>query len=138
MQRFLGPILTEGLMATSILAIARCLTEPDVILGHIFYSFQIAYLTVQFGLDQQLCLFARDEVMTWLHGRGQPWTFDLSFRTNVATNIDGVIKRAEVMACKTERDQVRKDIDGVLWELIKADRQLQILQVRTHHQLYKQ
>ncbi|KAG6332834.1 hypothetical protein ID866_6255 [Astraeus odoratus] len=87
MQRFLGPILTEGLLATSILAIARCLTEPD------------------FGLDQQLCLFARDEVMTWLHGRGQPWTFDLSFRTNVSANIEGVIKRAEVMACKLERDQ---------------------------------
>ncbi|KAI6047148.1 hypothetical protein EDC04DRAFT_2864285 [Pisolithus marmoratus] len=86
MQRFLGPILTEGLLTTSILAIARCLTEPD------------------FGLDQQLCLFARDEVMTWLHGRGQPWTFDLSFRTNVAANIEGVVKRAEVMACKVERD----------------------------------
>lgn len=86
MQRFLGPILTEGLLTTSILAIARCLTEPD------------------FGLDQQLCLFARDEVMTWLHGRGQPWTFDLSFRTNVTTNIEGVVKRAEVMACKVERD----------------------------------
>ncbi|KAI6164899.1 hypothetical protein EDD17DRAFT_1802323 [Pisolithus thermaeus] len=86
MQRFLGPILTDGLLTTSILAIARCLTEPD------------------FGLDQQLCLFARDEVMTWLHGRGQPWTFDLSFRTNVAANIEGVVKRAEVMACKVERD----------------------------------
>ncbi|KAI6151887.1 hypothetical protein BKA82DRAFT_2906299 [Pisolithus tinctorius] len=86
MQRFIGPILTEGLLTTSILAIARCLTEPD------------------FGLDQQLCLFARDEVMTWLHGRGQPWTFDLSFRTNVAANIEGVVKRAEVMACKVERD----------------------------------
>ena len=62
---------------------------------------------VQFGLEQQLCLFARDEVMTWLHGRGQPWTFDVSFRTNCAANIDGVVKRAEVMACKLERDQVR-------------------------------
>jgi hypothetical protein len=62
----------------------------------------------QFGLEQQLCLFARDEVMTWLHGRGQPWTFDISFRTNCAANIDGVVKRAEVMACKLERDQVRQ------------------------------
>jgi len=44
--------------------------------------------------------------MTWLHGRGQPWTFDISFRTNCAANIDGVVKRAEVMACKLERDQV--------------------------------
>lgn len=61
---------------------------------------------IQFGLEQQLCLFARDEVMTWLHGRGQPWTFDVSFRTNCTANIEGVVKRAEVMACKLERDQV--------------------------------
>ena len=45
--------------------------------------------------------------MTWLHGRGKPWTFDLSFRTNVAENIKGVVKRAETMACKLEREQVR-------------------------------
>lgn len=51
-------------------------------------------------------MFARDEVMTWLHGRGQPWTFDISFRTNCAANIEGVVKRAEVMACKLEREQV--------------------------------
>lgn len=49
--------------------------------------------------------------MTWLHGRGQPWTFDISFRTNCAANIDGVVKRAEVMACKLERDQVRMTPD---------------------------
>lgn len=36
-----------------------------------------------------------------------PWTVDLVFRQNVAMNIDGVIKRAETMACKTEREQVR-------------------------------
>ncbi|KAF8138723.1 FAT domain-containing protein [Boletus edulis] len=88
MQKFLGPIFTEGVLTSGIMVIARCLTEPD------------------FGLEQQLCLFARDEVMTWLHGRGQPWTFDISFRTNCAANIDGVVKRAEVMACKLERDQI--------------------------------
>jgi len=88
MQRFLGQIFTEGLLTSGIMVIGRCLTEPD------------------FGLEQQLCLFARDEVMTWLHGRGQPWTFDTSFRTNCSANIDGVVKRAEVMACKVERDQI--------------------------------
>lgn len=36
-----------------------------------------------------------------------PWTVDLVFRQNVAMNIDGVVKRAETMACKTEREQVR-------------------------------
>lgn len=88
MQRFIGPLFTEGVFTSGIMVIARCLTEPD------------------FGLEQQLCLFARDEVMTWLHGRGQPWTFDISFRTNCASNIENVVKRAEVMACKLERDQI--------------------------------
>ncbi|TFY82719.1 hypothetical protein EWM64_g1298 [Hericium alpestre] len=58
-----------------------------------------------FDLEQQLCLFSRDEVMTWLHGRGKPWTFDLSFRQNVAMNTDGIVKRAETLACKIEREQ---------------------------------
>jgi hypothetical protein len=62
--------------------------------------------TTQFGLEQQLCLFARDEVMTWMHGKGHPWTFDLSFRTSCAANIEGVVKRAEIMACKIERETV--------------------------------
>lgn len=30
MQRFLGPVFTEGLLATGIMVIGRCLTEPDV------------------------------------------------------------------------------------------------------------
>lgn len=44
--------------------------------------------------------------MTWLHGRGKPWTFDLSFRTSVAESIKGVVTRAETLACKLEREQV--------------------------------
>ncbi|KDQ64542.1 hypothetical protein JAAARDRAFT_28186 [Jaapia argillacea MUCL 33604] len=88
MQRFVGPIFTEGVLTSAIMAIGRSLTEPE------------------FDLEQQLCLFARDEVMTWLHGRGKPWNAqDISFRNNVAMNIDGVVKRAETMACKIEREQ---------------------------------
>ncbi|KAF9224621.1 FAT-domain-containing protein [Gyrodon lividus] len=88
MQRFLGPILTGGLLTSGIMVIGRCLTEPD------------------FGLEEQLCLFARDEVMAWMHGRCQPWTPDLFFHTNCAANIDGVVKRAEVMACRPKCDQI--------------------------------
>ncbi|EGO01921.1 hypothetical protein SERLA73DRAFT_166433 [Serpula lacrymans var. lacrymans S7.3] len=87
MQRFLGPIFTEGILTSGIMVIGRCLTEPE------------------FDLEQQLCLFARDELMWWLHNRKQPWTFDISFRTSVAANIDGLVKRAETMACKLEREQ---------------------------------
>lgn len=41
-----------------------------------------------------------------MFGRQKPWAVDLAFRQNVAANIDGVVKRAETMACRIERDQV--------------------------------
>ncbi|KAH8105847.1 hypothetical protein BXZ70DRAFT_396929 [Cristinia sonorae] len=87
MQYFLGPMMTEGLLTSGIVAIARSLSEPE------------------YELEQQLCLFARDEYMTWLHGRGKPWNFDVSFRTNVAGIVEGVVKKAETLACKVEREQ---------------------------------
>ncbi|KAJ7498882.1 hypothetical protein FB451DRAFT_1427318, partial [Mycena latifolia] len=85
LQNFLGPIFTEGILTSGIMAIGRSLTEPE------------------FDLEQQLCLFSRDEVMTWLRGRSG--NTDPNFRKLVAANIDGVVKRAETMACKTEREQ---------------------------------
>jgi hypothetical protein len=48
--------------------------------------------------------------MAWLHGRGKPWPFDGTFRRDVGANIDGVVKRAETMACKLEREQVRVSV----------------------------
>ncbi|KAJ7180147.1 FAT domain-containing protein [Mycena crocata] len=85
LQNFLGPIFTEGILTSGIMAIARSLTEPE------------------FDLEQQLCLFSRDEVMTWLRQRtGNP---EANFKKLVAANIDGVVKRAETMACKAEREQ---------------------------------
>ena len=48
--------------------------------------------------------------MTWLHAKGKQWTFDLAFRTNVAANIEGIVKRAEVIACKVEREEVKSRI----------------------------
>ncbi|KAI0638186.1 atypical/PIKK/TRRAP protein kinase [Trametes polyzona] len=89
LQHLLGPILTEGILACGIMSIGRCLTEPEN------------------DLEHQLCLFARDEVMTWLHQhhRGKVPQIDMNFRLHVAANIDSVVKRAETMACKLERDQ---------------------------------
>jgi len=87
MQQFISPILTEGVLTSSIMAIGRSLTEPE------------------YDLEQQLCLFARDEVITWLHNQKRPWSFDINFRNTVANAIEGVVKRAEAMACKVEREQ---------------------------------
>ncbi|KAL6299677.1 atypical/PIKK/TRRAP protein kinase [Sparassis latifolia] len=87
MQHFIKPILGDGVLASGIMAIGRCLTEPE------------------YDLEQQLYLFTRDEVMTWMHSHGKPWTTDLSFRDNVTSNIGVVVKRAEAMACRAERDE---------------------------------
>lgn len=106
MQHFLGPIFTEGILTSGIMSIGRCLTEPEVR----YFSLHICYWKVmsclKFDLEQQLCLFARDEVSSWMGMRGRPWTVDMTFRQCVTNNIDGVVKRAETMACKNEREQV--------------------------------
>ena len=61
-------------------------------------------------MEQQLCLFARDELITWLHTHLRSKNVnivDANFRLQVTANIDASIKRAEQMACKAERDQVQ-------------------------------
>jgi transformation/transcription domain-associated protein len=40
-----------------------------------------------------------------MYMRGRPWAVDLLFRQHVVANIEGVVKRAEIMACKNEREQ---------------------------------
>ncbi|KAJ7638852.1 FAT domain-containing protein [Roridomyces roridus] len=87
-QNFLGRIVTEGILTSGIMAIGRSLTEPE------------------FDLEQQLCLFSRDEVMNWIRARpGNAGSNDPNFRKFVAANIDSIVKRAETMACKVEREQ---------------------------------
>ncbi|KAF9485316.1 hypothetical protein BDN70DRAFT_848082 [Pholiota conissans] len=86
MQNFLGPIFTEGLLTSGIMSIGRSLTEPE------------------FDLEQQLCLLSRDEVSTWLSIRGRPWHIDGDFKKNVASHTEQIVKKAETMACKLERE----------------------------------
>ncbi|TFK75868.1 hypothetical protein BDN72DRAFT_954419 [Pluteus cervinus] len=87
MQNFLGPIATEGIVTSGIFALGRGLTEPE------------------YELEQQLCLFTRDEVGIWWSMRGKTYVVDLKFRQSIATNLDVLVKRAESMACKVEREQ---------------------------------
>lgn len=47
LQTLMGPLATEGIYSCAIMAIARCLTEPE------------------FELEQQLSLFVRDEMIFW-------------------------------------------------------------------------
>ncbi|KAH7879876.1 uncharacterized protein C8R40DRAFT_1034987 [Lentinula edodes] len=87
LQTFLGPIVTEGVFAPSLMAIGRSLTETE------------------YALDTPLRLFARDEICAWLIQRNRPVTVDQNFRQAVNLCIDAVTTRAEAMACKVDREQ---------------------------------
>ncbi|EEB87944.1 hypothetical protein MPER_14489, partial [Moniliophthora perniciosa FA553] len=82
LQHFIGPIFMEGILTSALMAIGRSLTEPE-----------------------QLCLFARDEVIAWLAQRNMPLVIDLAFRQHVTNMIEGIVGRAETVACKVEREQ---------------------------------
>ncbi|CAK5275625.1 unnamed protein product [Mycena citricolor] len=103
MQNFLGPIFTEGILTAGILAIARSLTEPE------------------FDLEHQICLFSRDEVLTYLRARlPNNASLDATFRKHFALNIEGVVKRAETMACKTEREMTVSGGNGSVQPVVQT------------------
>ncbi|CCM01587.1 uncharacterized protein FIBRA_03647 [Fibroporia radiculosa] len=87
MQHFMGPILIEGVLTSAMMALGRCLTEPE------------------FNLEQQLCLFVRDEVFAWQHRPQKAWNVEISVRKNVAVTTESIVKRAETIACQFEREQ---------------------------------
>jgi hypothetical protein len=62
--------------------------------------------SIQYEMEHHLSLFGRDEVMAWLHTQKRAWAVDIPFRSTVATAIESIVKRAETMACKIEREQV--------------------------------
>lgn len=61
---------------------------------------------MQYDISQQMCLYGRDEVITWYHSARKSYDFGITFRTHVMHNIVSIVKRIEVMACKLEREQV--------------------------------
>ena len=104
-QALMGPIALEGIFAPSIMAIARCLTEPNE----------------GAELEAQLAIFVRDEMLTWAHGNinnraaGQTAPNILNdsntLREIVALNCDFVVKRAVAL---TTVPQVPGNQMGVL------------------------
>ena len=59
-------------------------------------------------MDQQLSLFLRDEVLTWYNIHQQIPQVDATFRNQVSSMADGVVKRAESVACFPEREKVSR------------------------------
>lgn len=85
-QNFVTPIGIEGLFTSSLMAVARCLTEPE------------------FELDQYLSIFIRDELVTWHTMNHRPVT-DTQLRERIATNVFQILKRTQFLSCRTERDK---------------------------------
>ncbi|KAK3299398.1 uncharacterized protein B0H64DRAFT_371754 [Chaetomium fimeti] len=81
LQTLMGPLATEGIFASSVMAIARCLTEPE------------------FQLEHALTLFVRDEMMFWFTSshRSAPLT-ENQLRETVQANSDMIVKKAVSLA----------------------------------------
>jgi transformation/transcription domain-associated protein len=89
------------------MSIGRCLTEPEVCSYSRDISQSLTSIGLpQFDLDQQLSLFLRDEVLTWSSIYQKPTASDLTFRHQVVQSADGVVKKAELLSCRSERENV--------------------------------
>lgn len=80
LQTLMGPLVTEGIFAPSLMAIARCLTEPE---GE---------------MDMQLSIFVRDEVAYWFSQQHKQSVGEGTLRDWVALNTEQVVKRARTLA----------------------------------------
>jgi transformation/transcription domain-associated protein len=75
LQTLMGPLNLEGIFASSVMTVARCLIEPE---GE---------------LEMQLAIFMRDEMIHWFQSQHKPLGSDL-LRESVQANSELVVKRA--------------------------------------------
>ncbi|KAI9356612.1 hypothetical protein BD770DRAFT_444067 [Pilaira anomala] len=84
-QDYITPVGIEGLFTSCLMATARCLTEPEL------------------ELDHYLSLFIRDELITW-HMSNHRSVTDVQFRERVQANVVQVMTKAQLLSCKTDRE----------------------------------
>ncbi|KAL8351867.1 hypothetical protein RB601_002265 [Gaeumannomyces tritici] len=81
LQTLMGPLATEGIFSAAMMAIARCLTEPE------------------HELEHALTLFVRDEVMFWFTSSHRTGVLtEQQLRDTVQTNSDMIVKKAVSLA----------------------------------------
>ena len=80
LQVLMGPLATEGIFASSLMAIARCLTEPD------------------WELEHALTLYVRDEMIFWLTSSHRSGISESQLRESVQANSESIVKRAMALA----------------------------------------
>lgn len=81
LQTLMGPLATEGIFSCSVMAIARCLTEPE------------------FQLEHALTLFVRDEMMFWFTSSHRNLSLtEAQLRETVQANSEMIVKKAVSLA----------------------------------------
>ncbi len=81
LQTLMGPLATEGIFSCSVMAIARCLTDPE------------------FELEHALTLFVRDEMIFWFtNSHRSAHLSEAQLRETVQANSDMIVKRAVSLA----------------------------------------
>ncbi|KAH6600577.1 hypothetical protein BASA50_002141 [Batrachochytrium salamandrivorans] len=86
-QHFLTPIGVEGVFVSSLMAVGRSLTEPE------------------FQLADYLSIFVRDELVTWQSNLRKNAFQPTQLRELVNSNVNVLVKRAQALSCKAERDR---------------------------------
>ena len=82
LQTLMGPLATEGLFSAALMAIARCLTEPEG--GS--------------ELEQQLSIFVRDEMIFWQTQQHRNATDAANLREITGQNCELVVRKAVSLA----------------------------------------
>ncbi|KAM7198003.1 hypothetical protein V8F33_005270 [Rhypophila sp. PSN 637] len=81
LQTLMGPLATEGIFSCSVMAIARCLTEPE------------------FMLEHALTLYVRDEMMFWFTSSHRNLSLtEAQLRETVQANSEMIVKKAVSLA----------------------------------------
>lgn len=81
-QTLMGPLATEGLFSPALMAIARCLTEPEN--GS--------------ELEQQLSIFVRDEMIFWFTQQHKGGADATPLKETTTANCELVVKKAVSLA----------------------------------------
>ncbi|KAI9139518.1 hypothetical protein BKA69DRAFT_1040037 [Paraphysoderma sedebokerense] len=86
-QKFMTPTGVDGLFSSSVMAIARALSEPKS------------------ELDNYLSLFIRDELISWTSITQKPIIQEKALREKITQNVENVSRRADALACKMDYDK---------------------------------
>ncbi|KAL8682682.1 MAG: hypothetical protein Q9186_001278 [Xanthomendoza sp. 1 TL-2023] len=83
LQTLMGPLATEGIFSPAMMAIARCLTEPN---------------NGERDFELQLSIFVRDEMIFWFTQQHKAPAVEHDLRKEVARNCEIVVKKAVALA----------------------------------------